>query len=257
MSSDTRYALQQEPIKGNKYLVDLIIPAYHERDYIQKTLHYLTKQTLYQKGLMNIVVGEYRDSIDNNIGDGDYLEKMCSKLEHCTYVNVDQKGISYARNMSILKGTKSDIFCNFDADSIFNRVDAVEYMIRPILNKEKVLTNCQCILFDFKRNLALNQGPSTDIYSFLAKIGDELEKHLFFSRGPGLTVSKDAFIKVGGFRTVDVAEDYWLAFDICHEYGLIHKQYIPDVKVLTSDRRAKASKKDGLGVFSYDQKAYR
>lgn len=244
-------------MSNTSYLVDLIIPAYHEKGYIEKTIEFLKKQTLYEKGLMNIIIGEYRDSIDINAKDGDYLEKLCEKQDHFTYINIDQKGIPYARNMAILKGSKSDIICNFDADSIFNRVDALEYLIRPILNKEAVITNCQCILFDFKNNHAINQGPSTDIYSFLAKIGDELEHHFMFSRGPGLTVTKEAFINVGGFRDVQVAEDYWLAFDVCYQYGLINKKYIKEVKVLTSDRRAKASVKDGLNVFRYDQNVYR
>lgn len=252
-----KFALQEELPKPNKYLTDLIVPCYHEKGYIEKTIDFITKQTLYQKGLMNVVIGEYRDSIDNNMEGGDYLEKLCKSLDNFTYVVVPQKGISYARNYSILKGSKSNIICNFDADSIFNRTDAMEYMIRPILNGDAVLTNCQCILFDFKNSHSINQGPSTDIYSFLSKIGDELEKHFFFSRGPGLTVTREAFIKVGGFRSVDVAEDYWLAFDVCYEYGLLKKKFIPEVKVLTSDRRAVASKKDGLSVFRYDQNVYR
>lgn len=240
-----------------KPLVDLIVPCYHEKGYIEKTIDFITKQTLYQKGLINVVIGEYRDDIDNNTEGGDYLEKICKDLNNFTYVTVDQKGISYARNYSILKGSKSNIICNFDADSIFNRIDAMEYMIRPILNNEAVITNCECILFDFKNSHPVNYGPSTDIYTFLSNFGNKLEKHLFFSRGPGLTVTKEAFIKVGGFRNVPVAEDYLFTWDVCYEYGLINKKFIEDVKVLTSDRRAKASQNLGLDVFDYTKHSFR
>jgi glycosyltransferase involved in cell wall biosynthesis len=237
------------------YLCDLVIPAYREKDYILKTLEHITKQTLYTQGLLNVIIGEYKDGIDK---DNDYLEKLCSEKDHFTYINIDQKGIPYARNMSIIKGLKSNIICNFDADSIFNRFDALEFMIRPILNKEAVITNCECILFDFKNNHAINRGPSTDIYSFLSNIGNELEKHLFFSRGPGLTVSKEAFINVGGFRQeLSVGEDYALAWDVCLQYGLVNKRFISEVKVLTSDRRAQASKDLGLGVFDYSKHSFR
>ena len=234
----------------SEYLVDVEIPVYREKGYIERTLENLTKQNLYQRGQAHIIVGEYKDAIDAH---DDHVRYICDKYKHVTYMNVDKKGIAYARNYIIKHATVTNIVMNFDGDSIFNRKDALEHMIRPILDNEVLLTNCECILFDFDRNKPVKQG---NIYSIAANVGNLLEKGVF-ARGPGLTVRKDAFYKVGGFRDVTVAEDYFLAMDICYEYSLYAKRFIEEVKILTSARRAEASKKAGFGVFDYSKNNYR
>lgn len=205
---------------------------------------------MYRKGQAHIIVGEYKDAIDE---DNKYLEDLCLKYKDLTYLRVPQKGIAYARNYMITQASKTDIILNFDADSVFNRQDAVEHMVRPILDREKVLTNCECVLFDFENRKVIKEG---NIYAVASGVGNYLEKSVF-ARGPGLTVRKDAFFAVGGFRDVPVAEDYWLAFDVCYRYSYYAKKFIDTVKILTSDRRAKASKDDGLNVFDYQNKTYR
>jgi len=238
------------PQDTSEYLVDIEIPVYREKGYIERTLENLTKQNLYQRGQAHIVIGEYKDAIDAH---DDHVRYICDKYKHVTYAQVDKKGIAYARNYIINNATVTNIVMNFDADSIFNRKDALEFMIRPILDNEVMLTNCECILFDFDRNKPVKQG---NIYSIAANVGNLLEKGVF-ARGPGLTVRKDAFYKVGGFRDVAVAEDYFLALDICYEYSLYAKRFIEEVKILTSARRASASAKDGLDVFDYNKNNYR
>lgn len=232
------------------YLLDIEIPVYREKGYIERTLDNLTKQNLYQRGQVHIVVGEYRDAIDAH---DDHVRYICDKYKNVSYIDIDKKGISYARNYIIKNATVTNIVMNFDADSIFNRKDALEFMIRPLLDGEVMLTNCECILWDFDTNKPVKNG---NIYSLAANVGNLLEKGVF-ARGPGLTVRKDAFNSVGGFRDVSVAEDYFLAMDICYQYSLYAKRFIDEVKILSSARRANASAKEGLDVFDYNNKSYR
>jgi glycosyltransferase involved in cell wall biosynthesis len=195
--------------------------------------------------------------------DDNHLLEICEKFNkrlsphpNIRYMPIFQKGIAYARN-EIVKVIDSDIIVNFDADAVFDRPDALEYMIHPILNKEAKLTNCECILFDFKNKKAVTQTPKNpNIYEIASNIGTSLERYIF-ARGPGLTVDKEAFFQVGGFRDVSVAEDYWLSVDVCMEYSYKAKKFIDDVKVLVSDRRAQSFDKHGFDVFNYDVHSFR
>lgn len=230
------------------YLCDIAIPTYNEKGFIERTLNNLTAQDLYKKDKVHIIIGDYKDELNM---DDDYLANICKQLKHVTYVPIFMKGIANARNIIITEASKSNIIVNFDADSVFNRVDAVERMIHPILNKEAKLTNCETLLFDFSNDTMIPKTPSNpNFYEFASNIGTSLEKYLF-ARGPGLTVDKDAYYRVGGFRNVTVAEDYLLSMDICLEYSIRAKRFISEVKVLTSNRRAKSFVDVGLGVFDY------
>jgi glycosyltransferase involved in cell wall biosynthesis len=233
-------------------ICDVIIPAYNEKDYIDKTLYSLAEQTLYKKGKVNIVVGDYKD--DLNMDERDTYEEV-RKYEYARYMPVFRKGISYARNHIISTASKTDIIINFDADSIFNRSDAIEKMITPVLKEGLKLTNCECILYDFSNKTQVKH-KSQNLYEFASIVGSSLERTLF-ARGPGLTIKKEAFYKVGGFRDVPVGEDYFMAFDICSTYTVFAKRFIEGVSVLTSDRRAKALNKDGLKIFDYQANNYR
>lgn len=236
----------------NKYLVDVCIPTYNEKGYIERTLLNLTDQDIYKKGMIHIVIGDYKDELN---ADDNYLSNLCRKYEHTTYVPVFQKGIAAARNIIIRDGSLTNIIMNFDADSVFNRTDAVEKMIHPILRGEAKITNCEVMMYDFEKKEPVIK-PIRNFYDFGLAMATPLEK-LVFARGPGLTVDKQAFYDVGGFRMVPAAEDYYLSFDICMAYGMISKRFIDDVKILTSDRRAKAFEEHGFKAVDYNKSYYR
>jgi glycosyltransferase involved in cell wall biosynthesis len=230
------------------FLVDVCIPTYNEKGFIERTLSNLAAQELYKKDKVHIIIGDYKDELNM---DDDYLANVCKRLKHVTYIPVFIKGIANARNIIISESSKTNIIMNFDADSVFNRADAIERMIHPILHKEVKLTNCETVLYDFNADRMIPKTPQApNFYEFASNIGTSLEKYLF-ARGPGLTVDKDAYLAVGGFRDVSVAEDYLLSMDICLEYSIRAKRFIPEVKVLTSNRRAKSFADVGFGVFDY------
>lgn len=237
----------------SRFQVDVLIPAYKEKGYIEKTLKYLTKQTLYKSGLVHIVVGEYLDELHKF---NQYTKNICATIPNADYITIDRKGIAYARNQMVEKAAFSDVFMSFDSDAIFNRLDAIEIMITPIIEKEKVMTNCESIFFDFVNHKEVKEPVLPDYFKVMSDISTNLEK-VVLARGPGLTLSREAFDKVGGFRDVSVGEDWWMGFDIVKEYGILQKKFIDSVKVLMSDRRAKAFSQHGMNVFDYTNMSFR
>lgn len=238
--------------KNNKFLADIIIPCYNEKGYIERTLSSLTQQTLYREGKLHIALGDFKNEL--NMEDT-YLYDLTRKFKNVTYLPIFYKGIAYARNTLVSDATKTDIIVNFDADSMFNTTDAIEKLIDPIINKEALLTNCETVFYDFENNKAVDKDPS-NIYEYLSNLGSKAERFIF-ARGPGLTVRKDAFFSVGGFRLVPVGEDYFMAWDICVKHGYQSKKFIDKIKVLTSNRRSSNYTKDGLNVFNYEANSYR
>jgi hypothetical protein len=236
-------------VVANKYLCDVCIPTLDEKGYIETTLQNLAIQSLYKKDKMHIVIADYKDQLNL---DDDYLYKLCKTFKHVTYLPVFQKGIAIQRNVAIREGSLTNIIVNFDADSVFNRTDAIEKLIHPIIAGDALLTNCECILFDFKTNKPVD--TPTNIYEIASNVGSMLERYIV-ARGQGLTVEKDAFWSVGGFRDIPVAEDYFLGIDICMKYSIHVKKFIDDVKVYASNRRSKNSSfdKDNIRVFDYSK----
>lgn len=235
----------------SSFLLDLAIPTFNEKKLIERTLYHLTQQELYKKGKVHIIIADFKNEL--NIDDI-YMEDLCKKIEHITYIPVFRKGIAFARNTAFKEGAKTDIFMNFDADGCFNRTDAIDMMISPILDKTAVMTNCETILFDFDKNEPISNVKNA--YVVLSTIGNILERSIL-SRGPGITCSREAFEEIGGFRDVMLSEDYFFALDIIREYGMLQKKFIDGVKILTSARRAIAFDEHGTNILDYNHNSYR
>lgn len=237
------------------YVCDLTIPTYMEKQYIERTLFHLTQQNLYKKGKVHIIISDYKNEL--NIDD-DYLSDLCKKIEHVTYIPVFRRGIAFARNVGFIEGGKTEVFLNFDADSVFAQTDGIDHMIAPILDGTAVMTNCETILFDFEKN---EPTPLTkNAFTIASNIGTLFERSVL-SRGPGMTISKEAFLEVNGFRDVAQSEDYLMAIDIIQAYGILRKRFIDKVQVLTSDRRAKGFENlhpiNWVDVLDYNKTTYR
>ena len=235
------------------YLVSVIICTLNEIGYIERTLLNLVQQTLYKKGQMEILIGDFKDRLNM---DDNRLPDICSKIEHVRYMPLFQKGIAWSRNQIIKNMATSNIFLILDADSRFNRPDGAEMLIHPILNGEAQLTNCDVLFMDDKTGKVMT-NPS-NFYEFAANVANVLERGLF-ARSSGLTVSRQAFMEVGGFREdlKLITEDWMMAIDVISAYGYPSKKFIDGVKIFASDRRAKAFNKDGFDVLSYGNKDYR
>jgi hypothetical protein len=235
----------------SRYLVDVCIPVYKEKGYLERTLKALTHQTLYQQGRVHIIIGEYKPPGEHI---SHYVGSLCTQYKDVDYVKIPKRGIGFARGHMVDKASLSDIIMCFDSDSVFNRYDAIEIMINPILRGQALLTNCQSISWDFDRNR--KSKFDIDIYK-LYDITAALSELLLFSRGQGLTVSKHAYYGVGGFEDVHQMEDTFLSWNVVCKYGLFAKKFINAVKILTSDRRARGFEKIGKKAFDYKENYFR
>ena len=215
------------------YLVDVIIPTYNEKGYIERTFSNLADQTLYKKDKVHIVVADYKNILND---EDDYLKKLCDSFEHVEYLIVPRKGIGFARNLAVEMASKTKVIMNFDADSIFNRDDAIELMIAPVLSKEVRVTNCEAIKYDMNTNMI--DDKHMNLSGILDAITSKVEK-IAIGKGQGLTVDKETFYAVGGFRDIPMWEDYFLTWDICTKYTVYCKKYIREVIVYASNRHSK------------------
>ena len=235
------------------YLCSIIICTLNEIGYIERTLLNLVQQTLYKKGHLEICIGDYKDELNM---DDRRLEDICKKMDHVKYMPLFQKGIAWSRNQITKNLATSNIFLILYADSRFSRPHGAEMLIHPILNGEAHLTNCDVLFMDDKTGKIMTQ-PS-NFYEFAANIANVLERGLF-ARSSGLTVSRIAFERIGGFREnlKLITEDWMLAIDCISEFGYPSKKFIEGVKIFASNRRAKGFEKDGFNVLNYDSTTYR
>lgn len=236
-------------------LVSIIIPTLNETGYIERTLNNLVRQTLYKKDQMEILIGDYKNQL--NMSD-DRLLKLCVKIPNVKYMPLFKKGIAYSRNEIIRSMTTSNIFMMIDADSRFSREDGAELLIRPIVDKDAHLTNCEVLFIDDTTG-KLTQTQPSNFYEMSANVANILEKYTCVARSSGLTVSREAFQFVGGFREglKLITEDWMLGWDVCFNYGIISKKFIDDVKIYSSNRRAKMWDKHGIDVLNYDSNNFR
>lgn len=241
------------PVRRKK-LVDVCIPSYREEGYIEYTLDKLMNQTLWKDETMNIVVGEYTDNPKHMKGEKtSYLKELCGKnrVLHCF---VPRKGVGFARNWTILNGSISDIIMNFDADSRFNRDDAVGMMVNPILKNETMLTYCSTRFVEGVKHI--KSLPET-VYRMMYDCAEGHERVLPFGRAIGLTFTRQSFFGVNGFPLTNLGEDYMFHYRFSLRYGMFSRRFVEPVKVLTSDRRARALTEHGVTKALNYSKNYR
>lgn len=237
-----------------KKVVDICIPAYKEEGYIERTLDSLMNQTMWKNNLMNIVVGEYTNNPLHLSGkETSYIQRLCYKNK-VIHIFVPTKGVGRARNHTILYGSMSDIITTFDADSRFNRKDAMEFLTTPIMQGKVVSTYCRTILT--KDNLIRKESLGEVIFKKIMNGAGDLEALLPVGRAIGLTFKREVFFKINGFPLVNFYEDYITNYRISLAYGMSNRKFVPEVIVLSSDRRAVAAGKHGLNILDY-HKNYR
>ena len=245
---------EEKGIYKRKKLVDLVIPAYREEGTIERTLDKLMNQTLWRDGLMNIVIGEYSDNPLQLAGKKTSYLKELSRKNKFIHVFVPEKGVGFARNYTILHGSMSDYICNFDADSQFNRTDAVQLMLNPIMQNpgKTVCTYCQTIVVSDDE--LDKQGVTIPYMAYKALLNNAilLERVIPIGRAIGLTIEREAFFGVNGFPLYKFWEDYAFHHRLTMKYGVWARKFVDEVKILSSDRRVRAINKNGIRVFNYD-----
>jgi len=173
-------------------------------------------------------------------------------------VHADKRGIGYGRHLGVMKA-RGDIIVNFDADSYFSTLTAIEDLCEPIMRGLAVITCCDSIFNT--RELTEDEIRSISMVSSVLNHLNGMQRNPFFPPclEAGMTFTKEAYKFVGGFSDVSQYEGFLLASKIIHAYTPQMKAHIPNVQVVTSARRALASATKGLvqAYGNYSQAAYR
>jgi glycosyltransferase involved in cell wall biosynthesis len=233
------------------YICDLCIPAKDEGKTIGATLEKLSKQTVYQQGLMRIIIANY-----NPYNEVTETEQAASFYEHAVVVPVLKTGIGHARNLAVRAGD-ANFIVSFDADSYYSRMDAVERLIEPLVkdypkddnDRTKTrLTHCD-IKFTGKST------KTTSVHSMVLDMFSGLYRVLPVTMGSCMAFERSAYERIGGFKEIEglPGEDWDFTARMCLNFSVATKKYVKGVTVYSSDRRHSNFKNEGLDIFNYDK----
>ena len=179
--------------KAPVYLVDCVIPTLNEQNRLPRALFSLTKQTLYQKGFLRIIIADYDPCGNQSKSTKEVVYGL--KLPHITVVNVDQPGIGYARNAGAYAG-HSPYIVSFDADTALNTNRAFEMLLEPLIQQNTYV---------FLTHGDVTYGPGRldpsgieNIAAILITTGSRL---LPIATNTAM-YPRDKFLAIGGYRNV-------------------------------------------------------
>lgn len=232
-------------------LISVVIPTYNEEG-LYETLSYLTAQTVFatNKDDIEIIISDFDPDVNKKTFDSyiKFINNYPDFNKITRFVRVDRRGIAYARHMGIL-ASKGKIVVNFDADAYFSTPKAIQYLINPILkNQGCVLTCCDNLLniHEIKDPHILKHENMTLTLHALDILNNLQKTALIVCLEPGMTFTRQAYDYVNGFNDVKQSEAIFMTPRMIYSFGLASKQHVPDVKVITSARRAIAAAKFGV-----------
>ncbi|OGG07041.1 hypothetical protein A3D05_02055 [Candidatus Gottesmanbacteria bacterium RIFCSPHIGHO2_02_FULL_40_24] len=198
----------------------IIIPALNEEKYISGLLKSLINQT-YKEFEVILVDGM---SADKTVS---VFKKFQNKLPRSQYLVADKKNVSYQRNLGGKKATgKYLIF--FDADVKVNPTFLEEVHLASLKQKFSLATTW----------IEPDSEKTADrIMLLLANIGQEVYKIVNrpFSGGYNTIVTKKVFLRLNGFREMNINEDHDFAIRAFKKK--IETIILPEPKVIFSLRR--------------------
>jgi glycosyltransferase involved in cell wall biosynthesis len=222
--------------------ISIVIPTFREGRYLRETLQGLRAQTAASKA--EIVVADYNP---------DHV--MPDLPPEVKYVDVDRKGIAYARHKGIM-ASSGKVILNFDADARFDDARGIEYMTAPILRGECVLTCCDNV-FDL-RGLNAEELEKMRVPLAACNMLCHLQRTTPVAcLEPGSAISRAAYDFVGGYNDVPYHELFHLSNRILIKYLPMNIRHIFLTNVYVSPRRAKKFIDRGISVLDYSNKAYR
>lgn len=238
--------------------ISVIIPCLSEEERIEDTLYGLFRQSVFKDS--EIILVEY-----NPLNDP-YLSNLAHGLAHVRHMTVNRSGIAFARHVGIMSAN-SDVICNFDADCEWVNKYCLEYMTKPIMDKECILTVCDNV-FDLTE-VPVNELNRMDMPSKVCNFLNNIQRTTPLAiLEPGSCINRRAYEYVGGFDDVKQYELFHLGNRMAYHFNNIndflfakeltgkHKKCINDAAVIVSSRRAVKWAERGLEVLDY-QNAYR
>lgn len=227
-------------------LLSIIIPTYMEHQYVVKTLIALSRQSVWNSS--EVIIADYDPQSTNttiNLLRNHAPTTVKSKVK---FMSVDKKGIGYARHLGALQATGSYLM-SFDADARFQDADGAHRLMAPLMNGECVMTHCNVNL---ESRDPANKHLLAPLYGFrndTQASGLSVRPHEV-----GLTMTKEAYMDMGGYPDIKAYEGAELAVRVMRKYGPSKIKYINSVVIRVSGRRLSGS---GLGVDTNYDIAYR
>lgn len=238
--------------------ISVVIPTYKEEKYIINTLRKLSEQTIFSK--IQIVIADYDpDKTGATIKATKTLAPAIQK--HIKIVNINKAGIGIARHEGVMQADGRYIV-NLDADCYFARNTDVEKMVLELGHQN--YNNVDNIMVDSRATHCTNVIADEDLTSisasrfnlwYVVRNAMLTLYRLPICYEPGFTMTKDTYIRSGGFRDVKQFEGPLLSADITMNFGIYSLRFVPDVCVMVSARRGVGSD-PLLFDFNYDH-AYR
>ena len=241
-------------INKNLLLISIVIPTYNEKD-VYTMLARLVQQSVFEiyKNQVEIIVADYDPERNDNVSK--QVVKFNGDYDVPTFfVDVDRKGIAYARHMGIQR-SKGYTIVNFDADAYFAHNKCIEKCTKPILNGECVLTCCDNLLNTHEIDERTQKQESVIAARTAYNVANMIQKdNMIVIFEPGACFSRYSYDFVGGFNDIKQSEIAFLSPRIIYNFGFNAKRYIQDTAVVVSARRAVASARYGLvdTWFNYD-----
>jgi glycosyltransferase involved in cell wall biosynthesis len=110
-------------------MISIVIPVYREQTYLPRTLKALTSQTIIKD--CEIILAEYNP--DYSTYTREVAKEFYEKYKIPIFIkDVFSAGIAHARNEGVV-ASRGQYFVNFDADARFNKTDALERMVAPLI----------------------------------------------------------------------------------------------------------------------------
>ena len=249
----------EDLISPTGYLVDLVIPTKNEEKYIGKTLMMLSRQTWYMKGLVRVIIADY-----NPYDEPSTTQVLGKEYKNVKIVNVHKEGIGHARNVGILYGDAPFVI-SFDADSFYDRNDAIAKMITPLIKDFEIkdsnpnkarLTVCNIRFDNDYKQQEEGQKDYTKLFmDSLNFITGIINIHMPFGMGSSMAFTRPTFDKLNGFRELSnvVGEDVDFALRVCINFSINAKKPINDVVVIASSRRHSKMIKDPSLFVDYNK----
>lgn len=193
--------------------LSVIIPTFHEEEYIAKTLSKLVNL----KHSIEIVV------IDG--GSQDRTVNIARQFTDKVY-QIHERGISRARNHGAKKAS-AKILLFLDSD-VYPPLNFVEKVLETFNNPSVVGATCRIMPL----KSTLSEFAFFHFYNFILRLCTRFKPH---SRGEFLAVRKNDFLKVNGFdEDMPCLEDHDLAYRLS---GRGRFTFINDLTVYESMRR--------------------
>ena len=253
----TKPIARKGPNPGNikrRPKVSIIIPTLSENDRIADTLYSLFRQSMFKDA--EVIIVEY------NPYDDPYIRDLSHGMAHVRHMEVNRAGIAFARHMGIMS-SHADIICNYDADCEFIDKFSLENMVKPILDKECVLTVCDN-LFDLTE-VPVNELSSMEMPTKVCNFLNNMQRTTPLAiLEPGSCMDKQAYLYVGGFDDVKQYELFHLGNRMAYHYNNIqtllfsrkpegaHKKHVSEAGVIVSSRRAVRWAEEGISVLDYN-----